>query len=151
MFLRKKKNQKHPQKLLFLTIKKLDVRRNKKILGYHFFVQNFHFSGWFWFFWRRHNLVTRTVSQIWWFFSTSNDTNNHFFFSKSWNFQFFLVCEYFLKVPNHSSSIIFQFEKGHKFGDFFLKWNVTVQNWLVKIWFIGRVQKNYHQKTNINH
>ena len=48
-----------------------------------FFLQHFHFSGCFWFFlWQRHNLVMRTVSQLWWFFLPLMKQIIQFFFFK---------------------------------------------------------------------
>ena len=73
-----KKTKKHPQ-IFFLFFGNLKAWRSahSKNLGCHvFFVQNLCFRGYFWFFWRRHNLVTSTVFQHWWFNTATNKTNH---------------------------------------------------------------------------
>ena len=122
-FVKNNNNPKTPSKTVILDNLKTWRLAHSKNKGRHVFIlsKKNHFSGCFCFFWRRHNLVTRTVSQLWWFFLPLIKQIIHFFQNHE-NCNAFLVCEYLKKkVLNHSLSIIFQLSKKntHKFEDFF--------------------------------
>ena len=79
------KKSKTPSKtVIFENLKTWRLEYSKNLGCHVFFVQNFHFSGSFWFLWRRHNLVTRTLFQLWWFFLPLIKQIIQFFSSKSW-------------------------------------------------------------------
>ena len=119
-FFVKKNTKKHSKTVIFDNLKSWRLAYSKNLRRNLFFVQNFYFSRCFWFFWRRHNLVMRTPSQLWWFFLLLMKQIIQLF-SKSWKFKYFFSMWVFFKSPKSFliNYISISKQKEHKFWDFF--------------------------------